>query len=234
MSTSTPVSTGNGNSNIVDLFSGKSLSTLQKERIVRLSPEFDGYCMLYSTSKTNADKLYTMKILCWGLRANGEVVGMVPWLNQVVPCEELDDPFIGQFEGYYDLRQERVFYHPPPHKVSELETAASYADYSSEAQDLVIQEIPDSIGTHAMLNADDDHSLILTEVLSWQLLNDGSMQAMLIDEELVNGTPVLPGDPCLYPAADNPDFRYFFQHQIANQIKDNDPEALAAIALLFE
>jgi hypothetical protein len=29
-----------------------------------------------------------------------------------------------------------------------------------------------------------------------------------------------------------PDFRYFFQHGIANRLKEHDPEALAAIAML--
>ena len=29
-------------------------------------------------------------------------------------------------------------------------------------------------------------------------------------------------------------FRYFFQHQIANKLKDEDPEALAAISLLVD
>ncbi len=227
-------STLNSDSNIVDIFSGKSFTSLKNERIVRLSPEYDGFCMLYSTSKTNPEKLYTMKILCWALRDNGEVVALVPWLNKVLPCEKLDDPFYGQFEGYYDLNSERVFYHPPPHKVIELETAASYYDYSSDTADTMVQEIPDTIGTHAMLTGDDSSSLILTEVLSWRLFNNGHIQGTIIDENLVDVTPVLPGDPCLYPTEDNPNFRYFFQHQIANQIKSEDPEALAAIALLFD
>lgn len=231
MKTSTP---HGDTGNVVDLFSGKPFATLHQERIVRLSPEHEGICMLYSTSKTNPDKLYTMRILCWGIRENGEIVGLVPWLNRILPCDELEDPFFGQFEGYYDIAAERVFYHPPPHKVRELETAASYFEAGELDSDTVIQEIPDVIGTHAMLNADDDSSLILTEVLSWRLLFNGHIQAMLIDEEAVSVTPVLPGDPCLYPAEDNPKFRYFFQHQIANQIKSQDPEALAAIALLFE
>ena len=231
MSTSTP--TGS-NGNVVDIFSGKPFSFLKSQRIVRLSPEYDGICMLYSTNKANPNKLYTMKILCWGIRENGDLVGLVPWLNRVLPCDELEDPFFGQFEGYYDLATEQIFYDPPYHKRAELEAAADYFDHDYLDEDIVIQEIPDTIGTHAMLNANDDNSLILTEVLSWRLMSNGEIHAMLINEEEVNATPVLPGDPCLYPASDNPDFRYFFQHQIANQIKSQDPEALAAIALLFE
>jgi len=32
----------------------------------------------------------------------------------------------------------------------------------------------------------------------------------------------------------NADFKYFFQHHIANQLKSQNPEAMAAIALLEE
>ncbi len=231
MSTSTLNRRNSGN--VVDLFSRKTLNLLNQERIVRLAPEYDGICMLYSTSKTNPDKLYTMKILCWGIRANGDIVGLVPWLNRILPCDELEDPFYGQFEGYFHPLSERIFYHPPAHKVSELETAVSYFDDNQLPEDAIIQEIPDTIGTHAMLNIDDS-KLVLTEVLSWRLQNNGHIQAMLINDDAVDVTPVLPGDPCLYPAEEDPHFRYFFQHQIANQIKSKDPAALEAIALLFE
>jgi hypothetical protein len=235
MSTSTRNSNTAAESNVIDFFSGKSLSTLEHERFIRLSPEYDGLSMLYTNSKTKADKLYAMKILCWGLRANGEIVGLVPWLNKLTPCTELDDPVFGQFEGYYDPGSEDVFYSAPPHKVMELETASEYfVCPSDQPGNHIIQEIPDTIGTHAMLNADTKGSLILTEVLSWRLQSDGSTQAMLIEEKLVNVTPVLPGDPCLYPAEENSNFRYFFQHHIANQIKAEDPDAMEAISLLFE
>ena len=40
---------------------------------------------------------------------------------------------------------------------------------------------------------------------------------------------MLPGSACLYPADSNPDFRYFFPHKLANQIKCEEPEAMAAI-----
>jgi len=65
-------------------------------------------------------------------------------------------------------------------------------------------------------------------------LQDGTMEAMLIDEDKVINTPVLPGDSCLYAADKSKDFRYFFQHHIANQLKSQDPEAIAAISLLEE
>ena len=221
------------NTNVIDLFSGKSFDPESSQRIIRISPEYDGLSILYASTRTN-HKLFAMRILCWGLRDNGEVVGMVPWMNKVMPCDELDDPNIGQYEGYYDPAREQVFYHAPAHKVVELETAVDYFDDDSQDQSAVLQEIPDTIGTHAMLDADQGGTIILTEVLSWRLQEDGQLQAMLIDEDRVKSTPVLPGDDCLYPATDNPDFRYFFQHHVANQIKSEDPEALAAIAALFE
>src|SRR5690554_5614649 len=71
--------------NVVDLFTGKSLSELHDQRFVRLAPELDGLEMLYSND-TSDDRLFSLKILCWGLRANGEVVALVPWLNDIVAC----------------------------------------------------------------------------------------------------------------------------------------------------
>lgn len=220
--------------NVVELFSGKSLQTLRGEQIIRISPEYDGLSMLYSNRHTDPNKLYSMKILCWGLRADGEVVGMVPWLNGLTPCLDLDDPATGQWEGYYDAAADNLFFEAPCHKIAELENAAEYFAAGPNNPNRIVQEIPDTIGTHAMLAGDEDDTLVLTEVLSWRLFNDGSIEAMLIDEQNVESTPVLPGDPCLYMASSDPRFRYFFQHHIANQIKSEDPAALAAIAMLFE
>jgi hypothetical protein len=72
----------------------------------------------------------------------------------------------------------------------------------------------------------------LKEVVSWQLLSNGEINAMIINEEKVESTPVLPGDKCLYPAESCDSFRYFFQHNIANKIKSQDPDAMAAISML--
>jgi hypothetical protein len=220
--------------NVVDLFSGKSLIALRSEQVIRISPEFDGLSMLYSNRHTDPNKLYSMKVLCWGLRADGEVVGMVPWLNGLIPCPNLDDTATGLWEGYYDSATENVFFEAPQHKVVELKNAAEYFAAGPDNPNRIVQEIPDTIGTHAMLAGDQEDTLVLTEVLSWRLFNDGIVEAMLIDEENVEATPVLPGDPCLYTASSDPRFRYFFQHHIANQIKSEDPVALAAIAMLFE
>ena len=62
----------------------------------------------------------------------------------------------------------------------------------------------------------------------------GSVYAMISDPSKVVSTPVLPGDESLYEAQASESFRYFFQHQIANKIKAEDPEAMAAISMLVD
>ena len=227
-------SVSNHNSgNVVDLFTGKPYSAPFSHRFIRLSPELDGLEMVYS-NESNPDKLFSIKVLHWGLRADGEVVGLVPWLDKIMPCTEIQDPLNGKWEGYYDPGVDEIFFEPPIHKVLELETAAEYYDVECDSGGDIIQEIPDTIGTHAVLSDDGFKSLTLKEVVSWQLHHDGSINGMLIDDEKVASTPVLPGDDCLYSANSSEDFRYFFQHHIANKIKARDPEALAAISMLTE
>ncbi|MDA9090955.1 hypothetical protein N9975_00370 [bacterium] len=219
--------------NVIDIFTRRPLSENSNTNLIRIAPELDGLEMLYSNAE-NPDKLFSVKILAWGLRVNGEVVGLVPWLDELVACDEINDPLNGQWEGYYDQGVDELFFAAPLHKVVELETAADYYEYQCDTDREIIQEIPDTIGTHAVLSTDGFHSITLKEVVSWRLLNDGTMEAMLIDELKMLNTPVLPGDGCLYPADKNEDFRYFFQHHIANKIKAQDPEAMAAISLLDE
>ena len=230
MKTSTP---SHNTNNVVDLFSGKPLSTLNSQRFIRLSPELDGLEMLYS-NEANPDQLFSLKLLCWGLRANGEVVGLVPWLDDIVAATDIQDPFNGKWEGYFDPGIDEIFEVAPIHKVVELETAAEYYDFECEKGNDVIQEIPDTIGTHAVSSDNGFHSITLTEVVSWRLHYDGGIVGMLADPEKVVSTPVLPGDECLYPAQSRDSFRYFFQHQIANKIKAEDPDAIAAISMLVE
>lgn len=230
MKTSNP---GHKLDNVIDLFSGKSYVSLNEARFIRLSPELDGLEMLYS-NEASGEKLFSLKILAWGLRANGEVVGLVPWLNNLIPCPDIQDPLNGQWEGYYDPGIDEVFFESPIHKIVELETAAEYYDYECENPNDVLQEVPDTIGTHAVLADPENNGLILQELVSWRLHNDGTISGMLIDEEKVESTPVLPGDDCLYAAQSHDHFRYFFQHHIANKIKSKDPEALAAISLLVD
>ncbi|WP_339339197.1 hypothetical protein [uncultured Oceanicoccus sp.] len=233
MTTLTPANNKNcDTNNVVDLFPTKTPTT-SKHRIIRLSPEYDGLCMLYSNAGCEPGMFYSMTILCWGLRDNGEVVGMVPWLNKLMPCDQLNDEEHCQYCGYYDDATDCMFSEAPPHKVLELETAADYFAAEQTNETDIAQEIPETMGTHAMLS-DGSDNFILTEVLSWRLLHNGTIQGMLIDEQNISVTPVLPGDPCLYPADTNPTFCYYFQHHIANQIKAEDPEILAAIGVLFE
>lgn len=219
--------------NVIDFFSGRPVSQLHDERVIRLSPELDGLEMLYSNDASQG-RLFSLQVMSWGLRANGEVVGLVPWLNQVTPCPGICDPLNGRWEGYYDPGIDEIFTEAPIHKVVELETAADYYEYQCEQPDDIIQEIPDVIGTHAILSGDGFHSLTLSEVISWRLHYDGTIEGMLADQQKVINTPILPGDKSLYPASDNPKFKYFFQHHIANKIKSQDPEAMAAISMLVE
>lgn len=219
--------------NVVKLFDYQKKAS-QDQRVLRVSPEYDGLAILYSNQHTTSNKLYSMKILCWALQANGDVVGIIPWLNKASPCHDLNDPSHGKWEGYYDQCSDTMFFEPPEHKVLELKTALQYFGELNQDKKTVYQEIPDTIGTHAMLNSSQSNSLVLTDILSWRLYGDGRLDAMIINENLVSTTPILPGDPCLYPASEDPEFRYFFQHHIANQIKSEDPDALAAIEMLLD
>ncbi len=230
MTTSTQ---GHNTDNVVDLFTGKAYSSPLNRRIIRLAPELDGLEMIYS-NESHPEKLFSVKVLCWALRADGEVVGLVPWLDDIMPCTEIQDPLNGHWEGYYDSGIDEVFFEAPIHKVLELETAAEYYDFECDTERDVIQEIPDTIGTHAVLSTDGFKNIVLKEVVSWRLLNDGSIESMLINDDKVIDTPVLPGDESLYTAKSDAAFRYFFQHHIANKIKARDPEALAAISMLVE
>ena len=219
--------------NVVDIFTGKTLSERLSHRFIRIAPELDGLEMLYSNA-AHPDKLFSIRILCWGLRANGEVVAIVPWLDSVVACTEIQDPLKGKWEGYFDPGVDDVFETAPMHKILELETSAEYYRFECEDEKDIIQEIPDTIGTHAVLSDDGFKTIILKEVVSWRLQFDGTLSGMLIDDDKVVETPVLPGDECLYPAEQCEHFRYFFQHHIANKIKAQDPEAMAAISMLVD
>lgn len=218
--------------NVVDIFSKRSINEAAN-KVIRLAPELDGLEMLY-TNDSAPEKLYSLKIVCWALREDGEVVGMVPWLNEIVPCTEIDDPLNGHWEGYRDPGVDDIFFVPPQHKIVELESSAEYYKYQVQSSDDIIQEIPDTIGTHAVLTDDGFRSFQLVEVVSWQLRADGNISGMLIEEEKIRQTPVLVGDECLYAAESHTEFKYYFQHRIANKIKERDPEALAAISLLIE
>jgi hypothetical protein len=230
MTTST---SGHNSDNVIDLFSRKPFSSSENRRFVRISPELDNLEMLYSNA-SNPDKLFSLRILFWGLRADGEIVGLVPWMEQLTPCPEIHDELNGNWIGYYDAGIDELFTEPPLHKVIELETAVEYFSFEDGREHEILQELPDTIGTHAVLSEDGFKTITLKEVVSWRLQQDGQIIGTLTDDEKVEATPVLPGDECLYTLDDEPNFRYFFQHHIANKIKSNDPEAMAAISLLVE
>ena len=214
--------------NVIDIFTGKPLPDLSDHKLIRVTAELDGLEMLYSNSE-NADNLFSIKILAWGLRRCGEVVGLVPWLDGWVACDAINDPLNGQWEGDYDQGVDEVFFAAPLHKVVELETAADYYVFQYNESPSIVQESPDTIGTHAALSEGSLHFITLKEVVSWRLSSDGSMDAMLIDESKALNTPVLPGNDCLYSADQTANFRYFFQHAIANKLKLQDPDAMALL-----
>ncbi|MCE8035619.1 MAG: hypothetical protein LPK20_05345 [Halomonas sp.] len=202
-----------------------------KRRLVRLSPELDGLEMVYSLA-SDPDSLYGMPILAWGLRENGDVVGLVPWMETLTPCHLLDDAEHGCFVGYRDPETEELLEVPPPHKACELTHAAAYFDYEETREITLIQQIPDTQGTHALCIDDDSRPWQLKQVFGWRLYSDGNVEALLADETLVESTPILPGDACLYPGRSRHRVVYFFQRSIANRIREQDPGTLEALALM--
>ena len=183
--------------------------------IVAVSPEFQGYCLLYAHHALSTDKLYALRILCWARLDNSDDVALVPWLDGVARCSELNDAQTGLSQGYFDPIAEQRFDVMPAHHSAILD---SLCPKQASSDNSVIQEIPDLIGSHAAL-LNDGHEFQLEPVVSWQLLAGGRLQAMIADPEKITQHPVLPGDPCLYPATEAEGLRYYFQYHIANQIK---------------
>lgn len=198
--------------------------------VLRLSPEYDGMELLYANDE-HPNTLFSLKILAWARTADGETMAMVPWLKKLVTAEQLSDPLNGRWEGYRLPESDYLFYDAPEYKVRELHAAVDFFG-EPESAESVVQEIPDTIGTHAVFSEDHFETLALMEVVSWRLYGDGRVDAMVADEDAVTQTPILPGDQCLAVAQQREDFCYFFQHGIANRLKERDPEALAAIAIL--
>ncbi|EKF75000.1 hypothetical protein A11A3_06086 [Alcanivorax hongdengensis A-11-3] len=197
---------------------------------MRLSPEYDGIELLYANDQ-HPDTLFSLKILAWARLANGDTVAMVPWLKEPVTAMALADPLNGRWEGYRLPGSDYLFVDAPQHKVQELDAALEFFGKPQPGEHQV-QEIPDTIGTHAVFSSDGFHTISLMEVVSWRLFADGTLAAMVAEEQSVTQTPVLPGAECLEMAQQRPAFRYFFQHGIANRLKERDPEALAAVAML--
>ncbi len=281
------------NNNVINLFTGLSIAEQASHSIVQTYPENSSIKMLYA-SPNNPERLIAVPILCWGLRADGEVVGLVPWINEVTDCTTIDQQLDVSWEGYYLQDSDTIFYDAPEAIVAQLATAMRYAEplvpkpteetETSEANSIatlskkpavvkdevpvfinsplrevkstdngcdfvstendksieieledvtVVQEIPDLIGTHALLVNDDAQALTLTPVVSWVLDEFGELHGMLVDEDLIDKTPVVPGDDCLYVATSNTHFRCYFQRDIAEQIRVRNPETMAAIEKLL-
>ncbi|CBV41631.1 hypothetical protein [Halomonas elongata] len=202
-----------------------------RRRLIRLSPELDGLEMVYQLP-SEPDAYYGMPLLAWGLREDGHVVGLVPWMESLTPCHHLNDPEHGHFIGYRDPETEELFEEAPDHKVFELEQAAAYFEYEVTSEPTLIQQLPETQGTHALCMDDSDAPWQLKQVFGWRLYSDGVVEALLADEQLIDSTPILPGDPCLYTGHSRHRVVYFFQRQIANRIRREDPATLEALALM--
>lgn len=203
---------------------------LAQPTIVRLLPELDGMEMLY-TNEASED-VYSLKVLCWALWSDGHVDGMVPWLNRIVACRSLDDPLHGHWEGFMDAQTGQILFSIPNFKEEYLRNSAQFYPIIEHSQPEIIQEIPDTIGSHAIFSNDGFATFCMEEIHSWRLYSDGTLLAMAVEESSPHNTPVLPGDDCLYSVYHRKDFQYYFQHAIANKLKSNDPDALAAMASL--
>lgn len=204
-------------------------SRLEQHKILRVSPEYEGLCLLYAHHALSRDKLYAVKILAWARLANGRNVALLPWLNSMSRCIDLLDPESGQSQGYYDPTRERRFNEVPPHHIAALDVIS---DYPAPAKGDFIQEFPDFIGSHAALLGE-KREFELQPVISWRLQQNGCLDAMVADISLATHFPVLAGDPCLFAVQKNPAFRYFFQYHIANQIKAGGPVATRALTQLL-
>lgn len=202
-----------------------------RRRLIRLAPELDGLEMVYHLA-SDPETLYGMPVLAWGLREDGEVVGMVPWMEALTPCHDLDDPEHGHFVGYRDPETEEIFLSPPEHKIYELEHAAAYFDYEESGETTLLQQLPETLGTHALCLDEKQSTWQLKLVFGWRLYSNGEVEALLVDESRVESTPVVAGDDCLYAGHSRHEVVYFFQRAIANRIRQEDPATLEALACM--
>lgn len=223
-------------SSIVSIFSGSELGDACAKAIVAIHPENRGLKMVYRHSE-HERRSVAVPILCWGLREDGEVVALVPWIKELLDCASIAERFDILWEGFYDAASGDIFEQPPAYipallhaERQQLQAPQPKAD--SKAANPV-QEIPDHIGTHAMLVQHDKEVLTLTAVVSWKLNANGSLEGMIADESQPHKYPILAGDSCLHAASASNDFRSYFQRDIAEQIRARDPDTLDAIERLF-
>lgn len=227
-------------SNVVNLFTQQTIQPKATPRIIRVCAELSGIRMLYSNDD-NSERLVAVPILCWALTEGGEIIGLVPWLDEVIDCETVEENFQVKWEGFYNHHTEEIFFHPPEESAAILTTSARFIESyelpskgsSSHQASAIIQEFADPIGTHALLVNPQSDSLLLTSVISWTLNSNGQLHAMLADDTQIEKLPVLPSDNCLYDAHSDESFKCFFQRDIAEQIREQNPETMQAIEKLF-
>ncbi|AVI63869.1 hypothetical protein [Halomonas sp. GFAJ-1] len=215
---------------VIDLDTVRQHHQAQK-CLIRLAPELDGLEMVYQLA-ASPDTYYGLPILAWGLRKDGSVVGLVPWMESLAACHDLDSHESGLFIGYRDPETEEIFELPPDHKYDELTAAASYFEYEASEEVSLIQQLPDTLGTHALCMNHSNAPWHMKAVYGWRLYSDGSVEALLADEQKATMTPILLGDRCLYEAHLRHQKVYFFQRHIANQIMEEDPATLDALAMM--
>ncbi|WP_083026093.1 hypothetical protein [Vreelandella lionensis] len=199
--------------------------------LVRLAPELDGLELVYQLA-ASPDTYYGLPILAWGLREDGNVGGLVPWMESLAACHELDSHESGFFVGYRDPETDEIFELPPDHKYDELNAAASYFEYEASSEITLIQQLPDTLGTHALCMNHPNAPWHMKPVYGWRLYSNGSIEAMVADEQKATMTPILLGDKCLYDAHSRHQTVYFFQRHIANRILEEDPATLEALAMM--
>ena len=218
--------------NVIDFPARKPLNEDSHYQIIRLAPELDGMQVLYSND-ANPGKWFSMSIIGWALMKDGSVDALIPWCKRAVPARKLKDPLNGRWEGYYDTVHDRASYGVPEHKKTELDSASRYFQTVDTEEKVAIQEIPDTIGTHAVFSLKKPETIAVVNVTSWRLYSNGEVQAMIADEEKIKKTPILPGDESLFPVQDHEGFYYFFHYDVANTIKNSDVQSLAELSNLL-
>ncbi len=227
-------------SNVINLFTGRAtLADHVAPRVVRIVPETYGTRMLYA-NLDQPERLVAVPLLCWALDEKGEYYGLVPWLDEILPCSEVAEKYSVSWEGYYRPDCDEIFFEAGEEVRAQLTLSARYDTFTGRYVETgldqprsVIQEIADPVGTHALLLNEASDSMLLTSVVSWVLDEDGQLHGMLADDDAIEKLPVLPGDNCLFNADQAENFRCFFQRDIAEQIRTQHPETLEAIEHLF-
>ncbi|WP_017430078.1 hypothetical protein [Vreelandella jeotgali] len=202
-----------------------------QQQLVRLAPELDGLEMLYQLDN-DTQTCYGISLLAWGLNQDGSVVGLVPWMDTLTPCQRISHHENGHFIGYRDPETEEIFTAPPEHKYDELTAAAAYFEYETSQSVTLIQQLPDNLGTYALCMDHPGTPWQMKPVHGWSLYSNGRVDALLADEDEAGMVPILLGDDCLYNARSRHPGLYFFQRHIANRIMEEDPATLEALSLI--